>query len=116
MNWVCECGRAEADTLVIFWDDSRLYDRPVGKLIKLLCSGCVEQHVRRTANYWRKDNFQYLPVGLSAQTMDRLVNQILAQVIGEAHGYVPKTDLRRAIRALRKERPGAVDFEKVFAK
>lgn len=101
MIWICACGTAPADTLVVQWGTRRTrgyggYGSPLAIDTRLRCRACAGEP--RT---W-EENVQRLPVRLNAAAKDRLVRQVLAQVIDEVVGYLPKTDLSLAVRKLTK--------------
>jgi len=53
--------------------------------------------------YHRRGDEEFLPIRLNAGSREMLVRQVIAQVAGKTRGYLPKTDLREAVRHLRPE-------------
>lgn len=61
------------------------------------CEDCVHEH--------GDQHYQYFRVGLTANTKRALVDQLLAEVLNQNPlGYVPRTDLQKALRPVRKRR------------
>lgn len=101
MEWLCQCGKV-ATTVEFqwYWRSAADIGHRQGRLVcygcRIGCSDCVPQ---------RADNdFQYFPVRLTAHTKQGLIGQILAEIVGKGpRGYVPKTDLQRALQSVRKQ-------------
>lgn len=89
----CYCGK-KADTLFTMFDlvASHL-NRPLCLDCKLLCKEHAEELSKEHGKYF----YFIYPVSLTAQTRDMLVKQIIAQTIKRLPGYLPKTDIRRAL-------------------
>lgn len=107
-TWLCPCGEGPATTLALLWiwrTSAELphaqRDRWVVYDCELWCADCAAAD--RRSGYHRQDGMQYLTVKLSCQTKQELVAQILAQIVGATRGYVPKTDLRKALKALTRQ-------------
>lgn len=101
MEWVCSCNKpATTLELVWQWRDAASIGHRHGRYVcyecRIVCGDCVEKHPDA--------DYQFVPVKLTANTKGELVNQILAETVqtGQLRGYLPKTDLQRALRSLRK--------------
>jgi hypothetical protein len=57
------------------------------------CGDCVPEQGDK--------DFQYFPVRLTADTKQKLIGQILAEIMGKGlRGYLPRADLQGALRAV----------------
>jgi hypothetical protein len=106
-TWLCRCG-TPADTLMVMWITDHPIGRPVAGDVTVTCQSCAAGHNSTLGDYHRKPDHQWFSnLRLTTRTKAKLVGQILAQVIGQLRGYLPRTDLAKAISALAKDRaPG----------
>lgn len=102
-QWLCRCGTT-ADTLMVMWITDHPIGRPVAWDVRVTCQDCAAEHHSTLGDYHRKPDHQWFSnLRLTTGTKAKLVGQILAQVIGQLHGYLPKTDLAKAVSALAKD-------------
>jgi hypothetical protein len=101
MEWLCSCGKpATTLELVWQWRDAAAIGHRRGRSVcyqcRIVCGDCVENHA--------DTDYQFLQVGLTAGTKRKLVDQILAETLqgGLLRGYLPRSDLQRALRSVRK--------------
>lgn len=95
MRYICNCNRAEIKYLVTKW---RPYTnahsgntRPLCVLCKLYCDNCIKEH-----KLYLEDCIK-IPVTLNAITKEKAVYQLLIETTKYCPGYLPKTDLTRAL-------------------
>jgi hypothetical protein len=106
MEWSCDCGNT-VTTLELVWqwrsaaDIGQRRGRFVCYRCRIVCPNCIEQHPDA--------DYQFMPVKLNADTKRKLVDQILAETIRghELRGYLPRTDLQKALRRVHKNTQGS---------
>jgi hypothetical protein len=106
MKWLCGCDKGnEATRLQVLWEWREAADigqtrgRYVSYRCRIGCEDCVPYEEDE------RDRFQYFQLKLSATTKQTLVDQVLAEVLKtEPRGYLPKSDVKGALRNVRKSR------------
>jgi len=102
MQWLCDCGKPVTTVEVLWqWRDAAAIGQKHGREVcyqcRIGCGDCVHAH--------GDEHRQYFQVGVTARTKRDLVSQILAQILKQNPlGYLPRTDLQRALRLVRKGR------------
>lgn len=105
MSWLCQCGKPVTTVEILWqWRDAAAIGQRRGRFVsyrcRIGCNDCVPEH--------RDNDHQYFKVKLTARTKRDLVGQIVAEVLKQdPRGYIPKTDLQRALRNVRK--PGGTN-------
>lgn len=100
MEWLCTCGKpATTLELVWQWRDAAAIGQRHGRYVcyrcRIVCGDCIEKHADA--------DYQFFQVRLTASTKEKLVDQILAETLQKGlRGYLPRTDLQRALRSVRK--------------
>lgn len=100
MEWLCECGKP-VETLECqwVWRDASAIGQRRGRYVcysaRIGCGNCVQHRA--------ENGYQYFQVKLTAQTKQALVGQVLGQILHNGpSGYVPKTDIQKALRNVQK--------------
>jgi hypothetical protein len=98
-RWMCSCGKT-ANTLEVLWvwraADSFKQAGNVAYDCKIRCQDCAAKYPDQ-----RRQSFS---VDLTMDTKGDLVRQITAQVLQQGpRGYLPKSDLTKALRTIQKE-------------
>lgn len=100
MEWLCRCGKT-ATTVEVLWvwrpgaAIGHRHGRYVSYRCRIGCETCVPNGMEKDC--------QYFQVKLTAIMKQRLVGQVLAQVLNAGpQGYLPRTDLQRALRYVNK--------------
>jgi len=106
MEWLCSCGKpATTLELVWQWRDAAAIGHRHGRYVchrcRIVCGDCIEKHPDA--------DYQLLQVRLTASTKGKLVGQILAETQKELRDYLPRTDLQRALRSVRKSTQKVVE-------
>ena len=103
MDWLCDCGKAPTTLELVWqWRDASAIGHRQGRHVcyqcRIVCEDCIEKHPGA--------DYQFLPVKLTAATKAQLVDQVLAETIqeGQLRGYLPRTDIQRALRSIQKVR------------
>jgi hypothetical protein len=103
MEWICNCGKP-VTTMGIHWEwrDAAAIGHREGRFVayrtRLGCTDCVRTTLE-------EDGFQSFAVRLTGATKAALVPQLTAQILKQGpEGYVPKTDLQRALRSVTKRK------------
>jgi len=102
MVWLCNCGKAVTTLRLLWqWRDAGAIGQKHGRNVcygcRIGCEDCL--HVEPGGG----EGYQYVKVKLTAPAKSALVNQILAEVINQGiPGYLPKTDLQKALRDVHK--------------
>jgi hypothetical protein len=112
MEWLCNCGK-EATRIEILWQwrSAESIGHKRGRFVsyrcEIGCDHCVREH--------GEENCQYFEVGLNGRTKSAVASQIVPQILRQApRGYVPKTDLKKALRDVHKAGPPqTVQAEKI---
>jgi hypothetical protein len=100
MEWLCSCGKpATTLELVWQWRDAAAIGHRHGRYVcyrcRIVCEDCVEKHADA--------DYQFFQVGLTAGTKRGLADQILAESLQKGlRGYLPRSDLQRALRSVQK--------------
>jgi len=100
MEWLCNCGKPVTTLEVLWqWRDAAAIGHRHGRNVcyrcRIGCEECVYNH--------DDDDCQYFQLNLTAPTKEKLVLQILAEVLNNNPiGYLPRTDLRRTLRNVHK--------------
>lgn len=96
-EWLCPCGESEPTVMRILPVWSPGARRSVVYDLNIFCSECAQKDWDEMADYHRRGSHQDFPIRLTCSTKEMLVKQILAQAIGKATCYIPKTDIREAL-------------------
>ena len=107
-EWMCLCGKSPVAKLYLMWDrpDPRHMRRDVCYGCNLYCQACAANAERMfpILKDGGRQHFQMFNVRITCRTKKLAVNQILAQVMDEGLiGYLPSTDLKRALRNVSNE-------------
>ncbi|SRR5258708_641860 len=100
MEWLCGCGKPVTTLELLWkWRDAAAIGQRKGRFVcygcRIGCGDCVHEH--------GDPEYQYFPLRLTARTKQDLVGQILAEVVGKGpQGYLPRNDLQKALRSIRK--------------
>lgn len=100
MEWLCNCGKP-VTTLELLWQwrDAAAIGHRHGRHVcyrcRIGCGQCIYEH--------GDNDCQYFQLNLTAPTKQKLVSQILAEILNDNPlGYLPRTDLQRALRDVHK--------------
>lgn len=101
-KWLCSCGQPTTTLeLVWVWREAASIGQRRGRYVcyrcRIVCDNCTEKHPDA--------DYQFLRVRLTASTKGKLVDQLLAETVrtGQLRGYLPRTDLQRALRSVQKD-------------
>jgi hypothetical protein len=101
MEWLCQCGKpVTVVELLWHWRDAADIGQRHGRYVcyrcRIGCNDCIPQQADK--------DYEYFPVKLNAHNKQALVGQVLAETVNRGpRGYVPKTDVQRALRTVRKQ-------------
>ena len=96
MKWLCGCDN-EPTHMEVLWESS------VGRLVSYRCRIGCDKCVPHTED--ERGRLQYFPVALSGATKQKLVLQVVAQILNSRpspRGYLPKTDIQGALQSVHK--------------